>query len=636
MATSVNSSTSTNSLSALSAKTGIAGLVSGLDTESIVQSMTLSTRTKIAKQEASVTKLQWKQASYRNVTKALKEFQSKYLDVLSSTNMRSSSMYSTVKASTASTAVSVSATGNATAGSITVNSISKLATNHTVTSGNTPVSQVLGGQMTSTDVSNLLSDIADYGSKSFKLTLDGKVKTITMDASLVSRINDDALSFEDALQEKVTAAFGEKSVGVPMVNVSLASDQLSFTTSTAGSQLTVNALNGDTATLDYLGVTDGQTDKLNKDAALKDLALANALDKPIDGKFKFTINAVDFTFEETDSLNTVMSRVNASEAGVTMSYSSISDKFTLKADATGVGDNIDISETKSNVMSLFGLTGTNSVDQQGQNAVLVVNNQEISRASNSIEVDGVKIELLTESTTEINISLKDDNTKLKDTIISFVEDYNNIMDMMNGLVKETKNSEFQPLTKEQKSEMSETEIKEWEAKAKTGLLSGDSTIRTITAKMQEMMFGSAVSGGISLYNIGITSAGYNENGKLVIDKEKLATAIETNGTAIKELFSTETTGLANKLNTIIIGATKTTGVKGERGTLVEMAGYESTTSDTQNTIASSLEKMNKTIKNLKTMLEDEEKRYWNKFTALETAMSNMNTQSSMLTSFSAG
>ena len=135
MATSVNSSTSTNSLSALSAKTGIAGLVSGLDTESIVQSMTLSTRTKIAKQEASVTKLQWKQASYRNVTKALKEFQSKYLDVLSSTNMRSSSMYSTVKASTASTAVSVSATGNATAGSITVNSISKLATNHTVTSG---------------------------------------------------------------------------------------------------------------------------------------------------------------------------------------------------------------------------------------------------------------------------------------------------------------------------------------------------------------------------------------------------------------------------------------------------------------------------------------------------------------------
>lgn len=635
MATSVNSSTSTNSLSALSAKTGIAGLVSGLDTESIVQSMTLSTRTKIAKQEASVTKLQWKQASYRNVTKALKEFQSKYLDVLSSTNMRSSSMYSTVKASTASTAVSVSATGNATAGSITVNSISKLATNHTVTSGNTPVSQVLGGEMTSTDVNALLSDITANGSKSFKLTLDGKVKTITMDSAFAAQVTG-GTSFQAALQEKVTAAFGEKSVGVPMVNVSLVSDQLSFTTSTAGSQLTVNALNGDTATLDYLGVTDGQTDKLNKDAALKDLALANDLVKPIDGKFKFTINAVDFTFEETDSLNTVMSRVNASEAGVTMSYSSISDKFTLKADATGVGDNIDISETEGNVMSLFGLTGTNSVDQQGQNAVLVVNNQEISRASNSIEVDGVKIELLTESTTEINISLKDDNTKLKDTIISFVEDYNNIMDMMNGLVKETKNSEFQPLTKEQKSEMSETEIKEWEAKAKTGLLSGDSTIRTITAKMQEMMFGSAVSGGISLYNIGITSAGYNENGKLVIDKEKLATAIETNGTAIKELFSTETTGLANKLNTIIIGATKTTGVKGERGTLVEMAGYESTTSDTQNTIASSLEKMNKTIKNLKTMLEDEEKRYWNKFTALETAMSNMNTQSSMLTSFSAG
>ena len=631
----VNSTTSTSSLSSLSAKTGIAGLVSGLDTESIVESMTLSTRTRISKQEANVTKLQWKQSAFRNVTKALKEFQSKYLDVLSSTNMRSTSLYSTVKASTASTAVSVSATGNATAGSITINSISKLATNHTVSSGATPVSKALGGEMTATDVNALLSDIDTNGSKSFKLTLDGQVKTITMDPAFFAQVNLDGGNIQNALQDKVTAAFGEKSAGVPMVNVSFASDQLSFTTTTAGSQLTVNALNGDTATLDYLGLKDGQTDKLNKETALKDLALASDLVK-IDGKFKFTINTVDFTFEETDSLSTVMSRVNSSEAGVTMSYSSISDKFSLKADNSGVGDNIDISETGSNVMSLFGLTGGNSVDQQGQNAVLVVNNQEISRASNSIEVDGVKIELLTESASEINISLKDDNTSLKDTITSFVEDYNNIIDMMNGLVKETKNADFQPLTKEQKSEMSETEIKEWEAKAKTGLLSGDSTIRSITSKMQEMMYGSAVSGGISLYNIGITSAGYNENGKLVIDKEKLATAIETKGAAIKELFTTETTGLANQLNTIITGATKTTGAKGTRGTLIEMAGYESTTSDTQNTIAASLEKMNKTIKNLKTMLEDEEQRYWNKFTALETAMSSMNNQSSMLTSFSAG
>ena len=635
MATSVNSATSGSSnLTSLSAKTGIAGLVSGLDTESIVQSMTLATRNKIAKQEASVTKLQWKQSSYRTVTKALKEFQSKYLDILASGSLRRSSTYSTVAASTTSSAVSVSATSGATAGNITIDNITQLATNQKITTGAASVSKSLTGE-TAADVTALLADIDGSGvSKSFKLTLDGQVKTITMDAAFVTKANG-GVNFQAALQEKITAAFGEKSAGVPMVNVTLASDKLSFSTATSGSKLTVNALNSDTETLDFLGLKDGQTDKLNVGTALKDLPFANTLATD-GGKIKFTINSVDFTFEETDSLSTVMSRVNSSTAGVTLEYSSISDKFTMTSKTSGVGDNIDISETGSNLMTLFGMTGANSVEAAGQNAILEVNGQQITRTSNSIEIDGVKVELLAESTNSINISKKSDTTALKDTIKNFVTDYNNMITMMNGLVKETKDANFQPLTKEQKAEMSETEIKDWEAKAKTGILSGDAILKSITSKMQTMMYGSAVEGGIGLYSIGITSAGYTENGKLVIDEEKLNAALETKGVEIQELFSKETTGLASQLNSVIDGAAKSTGVKGSRGTLVEMAGYESTTSDTENSITTSIKKMNETIARLKEMLKSEETRYWSKFTALESAMANLNVQSSMLTSFSAG
>ena len=89
---SVNSSTSTNS--SLLAKTGMGGLVSGLDTDSLVESLTSASRSRIAKQQQSVQKLEWKQTSYRNVSKTLKEFQSKYLDVLSKTNFRSASSVS--------------------------------------------------------------------------------------------------------------------------------------------------------------------------------------------------------------------------------------------------------------------------------------------------------------------------------------------------------------------------------------------------------------------------------------------------------------------------------------------------------------------------------------------------------------
>ena len=64
MATSVNSSTS--ALSSLSAKTGMAGLVSGLDTDALVESLTSASRSKITKQEQNIQKLEWKHTSYRN------------------------------------------------------------------------------------------------------------------------------------------------------------------------------------------------------------------------------------------------------------------------------------------------------------------------------------------------------------------------------------------------------------------------------------------------------------------------------------------------------------------------------------------------------------------------------------------
>jgi len=105
MATSVNSSTST--MSTLAAKTGMAGLVSGLDTDSLVESLTSSSRAKITKQQQSLQLLEWKQSSYRGVSKVLKEFQSKYLDVLSAKNFRSAAMFNSVSATASSTKVSV-------------------------------------------------------------------------------------------------------------------------------------------------------------------------------------------------------------------------------------------------------------------------------------------------------------------------------------------------------------------------------------------------------------------------------------------------------------------------------------------------------------------------------------------------
>lgn len=634
MATSVNSSTS--ALSSLSAKTGMAGLVSGLDTDSLVESLTSASRAKITKSQQKVQTMEWKQTAYRNVSKTLKEFQSKYLDVLSKTNFRSASLYNTVNSSTNSTKISVSSTSAATAGNISINKITQLATNQTVT-GVSSASKPLSGGTETVNISGLLDGIDGTHSKSFLLNMDGQVRTITLDndfkntVQLPGDIND---NFKAALQTKIDAAFGKKSTGESLIDVSMTGVGV-LGLSASGSQLTVNALNGDNATLGFLKLANGQTDRISTTKTLADIASSFAI--PLaDNQFNFSINGKQFNFSSTDTLTAVMSKVNSADAGVTMAYSSITDKFTLTSKVSGTGDNIKIAESTGKLMESLGLAGAGAAKTDGKNAELIVNNQSIVRTSNSIEVDGIKIELLEKSDDAITISSKTDSTSLKDTIKSFVTDYNNMIEMMNKSVKENADSDYLPLTDEQKADMSEKEIENWESKAKIGLLQNDSILKGIASKMQSMIYGSAVSGGISLYDMGITSAGYSENGKLKIDEAKLTSALETKGSAIQQLFTTEKTGIAQQLNEIINSATKTSGVKGSRGSLIEMAGYELTLSDTENTITASVTKTNKSITELKTKLKTEETYYWGKFSALETAMQQLNSQSSILAQFSSG
>lgn len=626
MSTSVNSSTSP-----LMAKTGMAGLVSGLDTDSLVESLTSSNRGKIEKQQQNIQRLEWKQESYRNITKALKEFQSKYLDVLSATNFRSASLYNTIKASTTSSKLAVSATSGAAAGTIKIANVQQLATSQSISSMS-GVSKPLTGE-TDANVPGLLTDISG-GSKSFLLKLDGKVRTVTLDAAFAAAAAGSD-GFEKAMQDKIDSIFGKKSDDSSIVEVSLTDGKLGF--SSSGSQLTVNALNSsDPETLIKLGLTDGQTDRLNTTKTLGDLRTSFGVALTGDD-FNFSINGTNFSFKSTDTLASVMSKVNSSEAGVTMAYSSISDKFSLTAKETGTGENIVIAQAEGsgNLMESLGLMGTGSHKVYGQNAELEINGIAVVRSSNNIEVNGVKIELKEKTAIgeELVINMSTDTTDLKENIKNFVTDYNNLLDMMNGLVKEKADKAFTPLTEAQKSEMSEKEVENWEKKAKSGLLQNDNAVRTITAKMQSMIYGSAVKGGISLFNMGITTSGYTENGKLKIDEEKLQTALETRGDEIKDLFTTENTGLANQLNAIIDSAAKTSGAKGSRGSLIELAGYGATLSDTENRITETITRTNKDIAKLKEMLKKQETHYWSKFSALETALQRLNVQGSMIASF---
>lgn len=230
-----------------------------MDIDELVQGLTAASRQKILKQQQTVQKLQWKQQAYRSVIKALSEFQSSYLDVLSPTNFRSASFFNTVKATSSSSAVSVITTPSATAGTITINSIRQLATSQKIT-GTQPASKALSGTLqsetpgtlTETGIANLASSLAG---KSISLNLDGKVRVVTFDSEIFENIATEqptATALENAFQAAVDKAFGVIDPQDRIINVSINEDQLSFAAD--GSRLTVRAVGDDEETLELLGL----------------------------------------------------------------------------------------------------------------------------------------------------------------------------------------------------------------------------------------------------------------------------------------------------------------------------------------------------------------------------------------------
>jgi flagellar hook-associated protein 2 len=477
---------------------------------------------------------------------------------------------------------------------------------------------------------------ASLKDKSILMNLDGQARTITFDQDFFD--NPEVTNSEDfrsALQDKIDSAFGVSGDADRVIEVGLsAGDNLSFTA--AGSTLSLSGVGSDTTALDALGFTNGQSNKIRLSSTLQDLSLATPLVLDT-GTHQFKINDVEFSFSKDETLSAVINRINASEAGVTLSYSSITDKFTMTAKATGSGDRIVVSETNGNFLSALGLNGTeaNTDDTKGTNAILNINGQEVIRTSNTINIDGIDLTL--NKTTSagdppITVNTVSDTTQLMEPVKKFVEDYNTLIESLNKAVKETVYRDFPPLSDQQKEEMNEEQIKKWEEKARSGMLRGDSLVRGLASKFQESMAAITVN-GVSLSTFGITSAGYNENGKLKLDEDKLQKALTANPQGFQDLFTADN-GLSNTLNGFINEAIKTNGPKGTRGYLTEMAGVSSTTSDTENSLADKIKASNEMIRKLQVRLEKEETRLWSRFTAMEKAIQQLNNQSSYIAQFS--
>jgi flagellar hook-associated protein 2 len=405
-------------------------------------------------------------------------------------------------------------------------------------------------------------------------------------------------------------------------------------------------------TVKSLGFTNGTTNVLN----LKD-TLGNAFE--ITDDVKLEINGVSFTFKATDTIQSVMDQINKSNAGVNLSYNSVSDKFILQGEKEGAANKIRIStgspEGDKLMKAMFGESGPN-IKQEAADAKFILDGVETTRSSNTFEVDGIKYTLNSVTNgEEVEITINSDPDQLVTKIKDFVNAYNELIGKINAKTSESRKKAstyeyYEPLTDEQKKEMSEKDIELWEEAAKTGLLRNDATLMKITESMRRALYDAVEGVGLRIFDIGITtSTAYTDKGKLVIDEEKLRKAIEENPDQVAELFTKKSNisyndsenrskryaenGLSARLQDIINDNIRTTmDSKGYRGILIEKAGLENTTTVSNNWMSKEIDRQSQAIEEFLEKLERKENNYFAMFARMESALASLNNQTSYFTS----
>ncbi len=505
------------------------------------------------------------------------------------------------------------------------------------------------------------------GGKSLTFSYNGTTKTIKMPSAeeLAGKTAADIDDIKKHLQTELDKAFGSGRITVDKT----ANEELTFETTnpkdgTTDTTSTLTLVSGSSDLIGkngVLGMKAGLTNRVNLNEEWAKSGLKLTTDQIANGSI--TINDKTFHLKDYKSMNELMNAINKSDAGVTVSYQAVGDKFTFTSKEKGASGAIKMTGTDDLLENLFGASDedvaklNSSKGVQGQDAVVAVKYKgsddvvELIRDSNSFTVDGLSIGVkgkfgydddgnrIEDFEDPVEINAQVDTDKIVDSIKSMVEEYNKIIELVNKEVSTRPDRDYAPLTSEQKKELSESEIETWEEKAKSGLLYGDSDLRSLSSDLRFIISGGNME---ALRAVGITTSTlYSDNGKLTLDENKLRAALEMDPESVEKLFTSKAgtdadgnqtfNGIATNLKSVMDKYVKTLGSMETKGILIKKAGSTSSPmSLTENAFYKQLAEINKQISKLQTRLESERDRYIKQFTSLETLISQMNSQSSWL------
>ena len=379
----------------------------------------------------------------------------------------------------------------------------------------------------------------------------------------------------------------------------------------------------------------------------------------IEGKYDFEINGkVIGSYDKDTKLSDILSDI-INKSDVKVSYSKTSREFVFTTKDTGAQTEVKLGDGLAKAM----FDGGKGSKGQDSKFTVTVNGteMEMERNTNSVEIDGLTInfkgtfnptyndpDVDKKSMEGVTFQKEIQSDKVVDEVKNMIAELNVILaearsnyatlpqQYSNGSIKE-----YEPLTDEDMASMSETAIKNYEEKAKQGLLFADSNLSglyqnivsvfTRTGEDRTMMEKMGI--GLSYDNNGAATITFNE--------KKFTEALESDFEGVVDIFTRSkengaaTDGIMEGIKTQMDRYGSTTGTV--KGILVQQAGTPlASLTLLDNGWQKEINNYSTQIEKWQEKLQSQVDRYTKMFTRLETLMNQMNSQSSQLASLMGG
>lgn len=277
---------------------------------------------------------------------------------------------------------------------------------------------------------------------------------------------------------------------------------------------------------------------------------------------------------------------------------------------------------------------------EGCDSEIELNGATFTSNTNNYSINGLTIQATAETAPGETVSITTDTDvdAIYNSIKDMFSEYNKLIKSMDEAYNADSSKGYEPLTDDEKDAMSDTEVEKWETKIKDSLLRKDSTLSGVINTLKNDMASSFTINGKSyalssfgISTLGYFSAGENEKGVYHIDGDKDDTSTSGNDDKLRATIASDPETVVSFFSQL---CTKVYTDLGKKMAASSVSSVYTVYNDKQ--MATQYSEYNTKISEAETKISTWEDYYYSKFSAMESALAKLNSQSSSLSGLFGG